>query len=139
MLTLSRAQSKGQLISKCLFGALNFLQKQNENKSQSSKIEFLCSVFGGNVGLKKSFRFCLTFRFFLFILCIQCTLHTLVFTADIYPPPTTIIMVRLHVLWIMIAIASISILQSLPQPLGPEKFFAPTHRLCFKVTTEKER
>ena len=77
--------------------------------------------------------------FFLFIVCIQYTLHTLVFTADIYPPPTTIIMVRLHVLWIMIAIASISILQSLPQPPGPEKFFAPTHRLCFKVTIEKER
>ena len=28
----------------------------------SSKIEFVCLFFGGNVGLKKSFRFCLTFR-----------------------------------------------------------------------------
>ena len=25
--------SKGQIISKCLFGAFNFLQKMNENKS----------------------------------------------------------------------------------------------------------
>ena len=27
----------------------------------SSKVEFVCSFFGGNVGLKKSFRLCLTF------------------------------------------------------------------------------
>ena len=47
--------TKGQLISKCLFG--NFLQKTNENKSHISKIEFVCSFFGGNVGLKKSFKF----------------------------------------------------------------------------------
>jgi hypothetical protein len=52
---------KGQLISKCLFGVFNFLQKTNENKSQSSKIEFVRSFFGGNLGLKKSFWFCLTF------------------------------------------------------------------------------
>ena len=44
------------------FGVFNFLQKTNENKSHSSKIEFVCSFFGGNVGLKKSFRFCLTFN-----------------------------------------------------------------------------
>ena len=54
--------SKGQLISKCLFGVFNFLQETNENKSHSSKIEFIRSFFGGNVGLKKSFRFCLTFK-----------------------------------------------------------------------------
>ena len=53
--------NKGQLISKCLFGVFNFLQKTNKNKSHSSKIEFFCSFFGGNVGLKKSFWFCLTF------------------------------------------------------------------------------
>ena len=41
---------------------VTFLQKMNENKSHSSKIEFVCSFFGGNVGLKKSFRFCLTFN-----------------------------------------------------------------------------
>ena len=52
---------KGQLISKCLFGVFDFLQKTNKNKSHSSKIEFICSFFGENVGLKKSFRFCLTF------------------------------------------------------------------------------
>ena len=53
--------SKGQLISKCIFGVLNFLQKTNKNKSHSSKIEFIRSFFGENVDLKKSFRFCLTF------------------------------------------------------------------------------
>ena len=34
----------------------------NENKSDSSKIEFLRSFFVGNVGLKKSFRLCLAFK-----------------------------------------------------------------------------
>ena len=53
--------TKGQLISKCLFGAFNFLQKTNENKSHSSKIEFVRSFYGGNVSLKKSFRLFLTF------------------------------------------------------------------------------
>ena len=56
------AGSKGQLISKGLFGVFNFLKKTNKNKSHCSKIEFLRSFFGGNVGLKKSFRFCLTFN-----------------------------------------------------------------------------
>ena len=54
--------SKGQLISKCLFGVFTFFQKTNENKSTSSKVEFVRSFFGRNVGLKKSFRICLTFR-----------------------------------------------------------------------------
>ena len=54
-------ETKGQLISKCLFGVFNFLQNMNENKSHRSKIEFVHSVFGGNVGLKKLFRLCLTF------------------------------------------------------------------------------
>ena len=53
---------KGQLISICLFGVFNFLQKTNENKSHSSKIEFVRSFFGRNDGLKKSFRVCLTFK-----------------------------------------------------------------------------
>ena len=44
---------KGQLISKCLFGVLTFFQKTNENKSTSSKTEFVRSFFGRNVGLKK--------------------------------------------------------------------------------------
>ena len=52
---------EGQLISKCLFGVFNFLQKTNQNKSHSSKIEFVRLFFGGNLGLKKSFRFCLNF------------------------------------------------------------------------------
>ena len=60
-LLVELVQPKGQLISKCLFGVFNFLQKTNENKSHSSKIEFIRSFFGGNVSLKKSFRFCLTF------------------------------------------------------------------------------
>ena len=59
--------SKGQLISKCLFGVFylsvfTFFQKTNENKSTSSKVEFVGSFFGRNVGLKKSFRICLTFN-----------------------------------------------------------------------------
>ena len=41
------ASTKGHLISKCLFGVDNFLQKWKENKSHSSKIEFFCSFFGG--------------------------------------------------------------------------------------------
>ena len=56
------AVAKGQLILKCLFGVFNFLQKTNKNKSHSRKIEFLCSFFGGNFGLKKSFWFCQTFE-----------------------------------------------------------------------------
>ena len=61
---------KGQLISKCLFGVFTFFQKTNENKSTSSKVKFVCSFFGRNVGLKKSFRICLTFSFLVsFLLC----------------------------------------------------------------------
>ena len=45
--------TKGQLISKCIFGVFTFLQKTNENKSTSSKVEFVCSFFGRKVGLKK--------------------------------------------------------------------------------------
>ena len=56
--------SKGHLISKCLFGVFNFLQKPNKNKSHSSRIEFVRPFFGGNVGLKKTFWFCLN-RIFL--------------------------------------------------------------------------
>ena len=106
-----------------------------------SMIHCRWKVFGLNPGyLLKSFQLYLAMLtlsraqswFFLFILCIQYTLHTLVFTADIYPPPTTIIMVRLHVLWIMIAIASISILQSLPQPSVQKSFSLQ----LTKVTTE---
>ena len=57
----NRAEGKGQLISKCLFGVFTFFQKTNKNKSTSSKVEFVPSFFGRNVGLKKSFRICLTF------------------------------------------------------------------------------
>ena len=52
------AAAKGQLISKCLFG----VQKTNRNKSTRTKVEFVRSFFGRNVGLKKSFRICLTFK-----------------------------------------------------------------------------
>ena len=52
---------KGQLISTCIFGVFTFFQKTNENKSTGSKVEFVCSFFGRNVGLKKSFQICLTF------------------------------------------------------------------------------
>ena len=44
---------KGQLISKCLFGAFTFLQKTNKNKSISRKFKFARSYFGRNIGLKK--------------------------------------------------------------------------------------
>ena len=55
--------SKGQLISKCLFGVFNFLQKMNKNKLRfhSSKVKFVRLFFGGNDGLKKLFPLCLTF------------------------------------------------------------------------------
>ena len=55
-------QPKGQLISKWFFGVVDFLQKTNENKSHSSKSELIRSFFGGNLGLKKTFRFCLNFK-----------------------------------------------------------------------------
>ena len=38
--------TKGQLISKGLFGAFTFSQKTNENKSTSSKDELFRSFFG---------------------------------------------------------------------------------------------
>ena len=50
---------KGQLISKLLFCVFNFLQKTNKNKSYI--VVKLNSFFGGNISLKKSFRFFLTF------------------------------------------------------------------------------
>ena len=48
------------------FGVFNFFQK-NQRKQvnlwyHSSKVEFVCSFFGRNVSLKKSFRICLTFK-----------------------------------------------------------------------------
>ena len=58
--------SKGQLISKCLFGVFNFFQKTNENKStmryHSSEVEFIQSFFGRIHGLTICFRVLLTFR-----------------------------------------------------------------------------
>ena len=45
------------LISKFLFGVLNFLPKTKENKSHSSKIEFVCSFYGGKLARKKHFDF----------------------------------------------------------------------------------
>ena len=53
--------AKGQLISKWFFDVFDFLQKPNENKYHSSKVEFVRSFFERNVGLKKSFQICLTF------------------------------------------------------------------------------
>ena len=49
---------KGQIFSKYLFDVFNFLQK-NERKQvdlrfHGSKVEFVCSFFGGNVYLKKN-------------------------------------------------------------------------------------
>ena len=58
--------TKGQLISKCLFGVFNFFQKRNESKStEGIRVEksiFTRSFFGRNVNLKKKiFRLCQTF------------------------------------------------------------------------------
>ena len=36
--------------------------QMNENESTSSKVEFVRSFFGRNVGLNKSFLICLTFK-----------------------------------------------------------------------------
>ena len=38
--------TKGQIISKCLFGVLNFFQKTNENSSHTSKNKFIHLFFG---------------------------------------------------------------------------------------------
>ena len=48
--------SKGQVISKCLFGVFTFFQKTNENKSHTSKNEFIRSFFGRIHGLTICFR-----------------------------------------------------------------------------------
>ena len=57
--------TKGQIISKCLFGVFNFHQKTNEKQVDlsfhSSKVKLFRLFFGGNVYLKKSFRLFLTF------------------------------------------------------------------------------
>ena len=48
--------TKGQIISKCLFGVFNFFQKTNENTSHTSKNEFICSIFGRINSLTICFR-----------------------------------------------------------------------------------
>ena len=57
-IVIKRSFDKGQLISKCLFAVFTFFQNTNENKSTSSKVEFVRSFFERNVGLKKPFRIC---------------------------------------------------------------------------------
>ena len=47
---------KGQLISKCLFGAFNFFQTTNENTLHSSKNEFIHLFFERIQGLTVCFR-----------------------------------------------------------------------------------
>ena len=59
--TLYILRSKGQIISKCLFDVFNFFQKTNENKSHSSKNEFVRSFFGRNQDTMICFRDYLTF------------------------------------------------------------------------------
>ena len=58
---------KGQLISKGLFGVFNSSkknkQKQVNLRYHTSKVEFVCSVFGRNISLKKLLRLCLTFSY----------------------------------------------------------------------------
>ena len=68
--------TRGRLILKCFFDVFIFFQKTNENKLTSSKVEFVRSFFGRNVGLKKSFWICLTFikqpLDFPFYFCLPC-------------------------------------------------------------------
>ena len=48
-------------------------RKQFDLRFHSSKVKFVCSFFGGNISLKKSFRLCLTFRrstIFFYLICI---------------------------------------------------------------------
>ena len=52
---------KGQIISKGLFGVLEFSQKTNQWIHRSSKNEFVRSFFGRIRGYQKSFRNYLTF------------------------------------------------------------------------------
>ena len=52
LITSYRNISKGQLITKCLFGVINFFQKTNENTSNGSKNELIHSFFGRIHGLK---------------------------------------------------------------------------------------
>ena len=52
---------KGQLISKRFFEVIDFLQKTKENKSHTSKNDFIRSFFGGNRLPHKPFRNQLTF------------------------------------------------------------------------------
>ena len=67
--------TKGQLISKCRFGAFNFFQKTNKNKSTWGiivvKSNLFVRFFGRNVGMKKSFQLGLTFRVFCFLLSLR--------------------------------------------------------------------
>ena len=56
--------TKGQIISKCLFGVFNFFKKTNENSSHTSKNEFIRSFFGRIHGLTICFRNELTFKYY---------------------------------------------------------------------------
>ena len=57
------SNTKGQLISKGLFGILKFSQRTNERIHRSSKNEFVHSFFGRIRGYQKSFRNYLTFSY----------------------------------------------------------------------------
>ena len=54
--------TKGQIISKGLFGVLEFSQKTKEWIRRSSKNEFVCSFFGRIWGYQKSFQNYLNFN-----------------------------------------------------------------------------
>ena len=51
-----KISGKGRIISKELFGVLEFSQKTNEKIPHSSKNEFVRSFFGRIWGYQKSFR-----------------------------------------------------------------------------------
>ena len=65
------SDAKDQLILKGLFGILKYLQKRtneffHSTVRQKKKKEFVRSFFGGIIGLKKTFRICLTFKAIIF-------------------------------------------------------------------------
>ena len=65
--------TKGQLISKCLFGIFTFFQKPNENKSTSSKVELFVRFLEETSAWKNHFEIVWPlekWQYFFFCFCI---------------------------------------------------------------------
>ena len=54
---LANLRKSSEILEQC-----HVKYRNKKNMSTSSKVEFVCSLFGRNVSLKKIFRICLTFR-----------------------------------------------------------------------------